>query len=426
MSGMLQVKLKKHKNMSTKHQMIIYNKPTYVYIPLISGSDSNLTLLVKKGDYVYKGNILARRKGKFRISIHSSVSGVVTRIEEKYCYNGTKVRTVVIENDFKEKYQNPKGVKRNLNKYTKQEFVEILKECGVVGLGKSGFPTYVKYNGPKRIDTLIVNAVESEPYVTSDFTTAMSKCEQILETIDAIMEINHIKEAIIAVKKTNVELINRMKDFIGTYLKIKLVLVPDSYTMGYEKGLIEYIKKTTYEEKPTSIGIVVNNISTIYAIYEALKYQRPLTERVVTFTGDGLKKPQNVRVKIGTLASEVIEHIGGYKKNKKLQFVAGGPMMGVSLPTDELSITPNLACVLVLKENTKKEIEEACIHCGKCVEYCPSKLSPVMIMENKNIPKMLEQLQPERCISCGLCTYLCPAHIKVREEIKKIRESRGV
>lgn len=421
---MLGVKLVKHKKMSIKKQVSIYNKPAFVYIPLISGNDKNLTVLVKKGDYVYKGSVIARRKGKFRIPIHASVSGTVTNIEERYCYNGEKVRTIVIENDYKEKYKESKGVHKNLNKYTKQEFIETLKECGVVGLGGAGFPTYVKYNSPKRIDTLIINAVESEPYITSDYATTFSKCEEILETIDAIMEINHISEAIIAVKKTNIELIDHINDFIGTYLKIKLVLVPDYYTMGYEKGLIEYIKKTTYEERPINVGIVVNNISTIYAIYEALKYKRPLTERIVTFTGDGLKKPQNVRVTIGTLASEVIEFIGGYKNIKNLQFIAGGPMMGKALPTDELAITANLTCVLVMKENTSEEVESVCIHCGKCVEYCPAKISPVFILENKNRPKMLKELKPERCVECGLCTYLCPARIKVREKICELKESR--
>lgn len=415
---MLGVKLHKWKKMSIKVPMSTYHKPAYVYIPLISQSDKNVTLLVKKGDYVYKGSVIARRKGNFRIPIHASVSGTVKGFEEHYYLNGEKIRCVVIENDYKEKYRENKGIKRNISQYNKQEFIELLKECGVVGLGGAGFPTYVKYNSPKKIDTLIVNAVESEPYITSDYTIAVEKCEEILEAIDAIMEINHIPEAMIAVKKTNVELIDVFNNFIGTYLKIKLVLVPDSYTMGYEKGLIEYVKKVSYPNYPNAVGIIVNNIATIYSIYQALKYQQPITERVVTFTGDALKKPQNILVKYGTLASEVIEQVGGYKRNKTLQLIAGGPMMGESIASDQLVITSNLTCVLVMKYKSTKQVSEACIHCGKCVEYCPAKLSPVLIMEHRDQPAYLKQLKPERCIGCGLCTYMCPARIKVREFVR--------
>lgn len=422
---MLSVKLHKRKKMSSREQLSVYHKPAYVYIPLISQNDDNVTLLAKKGDYVYKGSIIARRKGNFRIPIHSSVSGTVTGFEEKYYVNGKLEKCIVIENDYKEKYQVNKGVKRNLTKYTKEQFLELLKECGVVGLGGSGFPTYVKYNGKKKIKTLIINAIESEPYITCDSKLASDKCEEILEAIDAIMEINQIPEAMIAVKKTNLDFIHTMNNFIGTYLRIKLVLVPDSYTLGYEKGLIQYLKHINYTNYPIDAGIVVNNISTIYAIYQALKYQQPLTERIVTFTGDGLKKPQNVLVKNGVLASEVIEHIGGYKKNKKIQFIAGGPMMGKALPSSELVITPNLTCVLVLKDNLSKEVAEACIRCGKCVEYCPAHLSPILIKEYHNYPKLLKELKPERCIECGLCTYLCPSRIKVRDAVIEAKKQVG-
>lgn len=421
---MLGVKLHKEKKQSMKRQLIKYNKPAYVYIPLISQNDNNITTLVKKGDYVYKGSVIARRKGNFRIPIHSSVSGIVTDMCEKYYLNGKPVRCVVIENDYKEKYEQNKGVKRNLSNYTREEFIELLKECGVVGLSGCGFPTYVKYNGPKKIETLIINAVESEPYITSDYAYAAMKCEEILEGIDAIMEINQIPEAIIAIKKTNVDLLKIFNNFIGTYLKIKVVLVPDSYTMGYERKLINYLKKVTYPTLPSYNGIVVNNISTIYSIYHALKYQQPITERVVTFTGPMIKKPQNVMVKYGVLANEVIEQIGGYKKKKKIKFVAGGPMMGVSLPSDDLAVTPNLTCILVVDGDMAKEIEETCINCGKCVEHCPARLTPVLIMKNIDNKKALNSLQPERCIGCGLCSYICPSKIKVRDYVLKAKESR--
>ena len=181
----------------------------------------NITVTVKKGDYVYKGSVIGKRKGNLRIPIHSSVSGTVVDYEEKYVSTGNKVKCVVIENDFLDALEN-EYENNDITKYTKKEFVKTIQECGIVGLGGSGFPTYVKYNTNQKIKTLIINAVECEPYITADFVLIREKCEEILETIDAIREINNIEEAIIAIKSHNTELKNIIETYIGTYLKIKL------------------------------------------------------------------------------------------------------------------------------------------------------------------------------------------------------------
>ena len=414
------ISIPKRKQMSIKEKIGIYNKMKYVYIPLISGNDTNITVTVKKGDYVYKGSIIGKRKGNLRIPIHSSVSGTVIDYEEKYCSNGTKVKCVVIENDFldaiEKEYEN-----NNISKYTKKEFIKTIQECGVVGLGGSGFPTYIKYNTDQKINTLIVNAVECEPYITADFVLLREKCEEILETIDAILEINGIDEAIIAIKNNNTILKEIIDNYIGTYLKIKVVLVPNIYPMGWEKSLVKYLKKTDYIKIPLEKGIIVNNVSTIYAIYEALKFHKPLTERMITFTGENLKRPQNVMVKLGTLATEVIAKVGGVK-NKKMLLVAGGPMMGNNIPTDEMVININDNCILVLEEQQLKD-PTTCLRCGKCVSNCPAKLSPVLIKESLENKEKLKKLQPERCIECGLCSYICPAKIDVRSIVKQAKEN---
>lgn len=412
-------KIPTHKKMSIKEKIGVYNKMKYVYIPLISGNDTDITVAVKKGDYVYKGSVIGKRKGNFRIPIHSSVSGTVIDYEEKYVSNGKKVKCVVIENDFldaiEKEYEN-----NDITKYTKTEFVKTLKNCGIVGLGGSGFPTYVKYNIDKKINTLIINAVECEPYITADYVLMREKCEEILEAIDAVREINGIEEAIIAIKDYNVELKEIINNYIGTYLKIKLVEVPNIYPMGWEKSLVKYIKKVDYERLPMEKGIIVNNVSTMYAIYEALKYKKPLTERIVTFTGPNLKRPQNVMVKIGTSASEIIKKVGGLN-NKKATFVAGGPMMGTGIPTDDIIINTNDNCILVL-DDIKEDVEETCMRCGKCIENCPTKLSPVLIKENLNKIDKLKKLHPEKCVECGLCSYICPAKINLREKVREARQ----
>ncbi len=412
----MKVKIDKHK--LTNDKLLVYNKPKKVYIPLISGNDTNITILVKKGEYVYKGSIIGKRKGDFRIPIHSSVSGTVLDFEEKTCFNGEKVKCVVIENDFKEKIEQKLSVKRSINKYTKEEFLNLLMENGIVGLGGAGFPTYVKYE-PKNINTLIVNAVECEPYITSDHILAKQKCEEILEAIDAILEINKIKEAIIAIKKENVELKQIFDNYIGTYLKIKIKLVPNVYPMGWERKLIKEVTHKEYDKYPIEEGIVVNNISTIYAIYEALKYNKPLIERIITFSGENLQDKRNVLVKIGTPVSEVLEQL---KVKENSVIVAGGPMMGKKV--EDLVVSANMNCILALEH--KIDIPTICLKCGKCVEVCPSKLSPVLIMrtkvkKDKDINK-LKKLHPEKCIECGLCSYICPANLLVRERVKDAKK----
>lgn len=408
--------LKKIKELKT---ITTFLKPKKVYIPLISQDDKNITLLVKKGDYVFKGSIIGKRKGNLRISIHSSVSGIVVGFSEHTYLSGQKVKCVEIENDYKEKEETRKTTKRILNKYTKEEFINLLRDCGIVGLD-SGFPTYVKYQN--NINTLIVNSVNDEPYVTCNQALFRTKCEEILEAIDSIMDICSIEECFIAIKKDNIELKKILDNHIGTYLKIKVVEVCNDYASGWERNLVKKIKHETYKKYPTEKSIVVNNVSTIYAIYEALKYNKALTDRVITITGDGISKSQNILVKNGTLVSEIIESIGGMKKYKKINFIAGGLMMGNSLPSDDLVVTSNLNSVFVIKE-CNNSIEE-CIRCGKCVEVCPVKLSPILIKDNINNPKKLEKLKANRCINCGLCSYICPAKINVRDYVKEAKKKQ--
>lgn len=415
-------KIQKFKNKCKEKRIGFYNKPKFVYIPLISGDDTDLTVAVKKGDYVYKGSIIGKRKGNFRLPIHSSVSGTVVDYEQKTCYNGSKVKCVVIENDFKEKEEIKKVIAKEINQYTKEEFLKIIQDCGIIGMGGNGYPTYLKYNTDVKINTLIINATESESYVVADYSLLKQKSEEILECIDAIMEINEIDKAYIAIKRKDQELKKVLDLCIGTYLKIKIIQVPDLYPIGWERSLVKYVCKKDYDKYPIEKGIITNNVSTIYAMYEALKYNKPLTERIVTFAGNGINNSQNVYVKVGTLINEVINKIGGAKE--ECNYIAGGPMMGKLLENDELVITNNLNCVLILqKENSEKILP--CNRCGKCVQVCPSKLSPVLIKDNIKDKNKLKDLQTQRCCNCGLCSYICPAKINLRNLVNEAKEMIG-
>ena len=313
-----------------------------------------------------------------------------------------------------------KKVKKDkINRYSKEDFIKALQNCGIIGQGGAGFPTYVKYNTDKKIETLIVNAVECEPYITADYALILDKMEEILEAIDAVMEINGIKEGIIAIKKNNGNLIKQFQNYLGTYPKIKVVGVNDIYPMGWERTLISKVKHVDYHKLPLEKGIVVNNVSTMYSIYQALKYNIPLIERVVTFTGENLNNPQNVLVRVGTSFQDVIENIGGIKTASDLQIIAGGPMMGTRVADGV--VTANLNNVLVITENKDNDITR-CMRCGKCTDVCPAHLSPVLIRDNLKNVKRLKHLKAQRCIECGLCSYICPSKLALRENVKEAKE----
>lgn len=416
------LKIPNKKSISLKNKLIEYLNPEYVYIPLISGLETNISIFVKKGDYVYKGSIIGKRQGNFSIPILSSVSGTVIGFEEKYYLNGQKIKCIVIQNDFKELVEKKLPICEDINKIKKSDFIEKLKNDSIVGLGGANFPTFAKYDTDKLIKTLIINAVECEPYITSDYVLILEHAEDILEGIDAILQINGIQEAYIAIKKTNTKLIDAFDKFIGTYPNIKIYQTENIYPMGWEKNVVLSVLKKTYNNLPIEVNAVVNNVSTIYAIYESLKYNRPLISRIVTFTGEGLEHPQNIRVKFGTSVKEIIKKYCKYKNIDDLMFVAGGPMMGHSLPTDDLVVTPNLNCVLVIPKLKKSDSME-CLRCGLCVKYCPAKLAPVLIKNNCENIDNLKQYQVNRCIECGLCSYVCPSKIKVRDYVKKAKEN---
>lgn len=411
---MIGIHLEKNKKISITNDVEEFLKPKIVYIPLINRGNTNVVVSVKKNDYVFKGQVVGKTKGEIAIPILSSVSGVVKKFEFHETIYGS-VNCVVIENDFEDREEAKNIIE--LADYTKESFINCLYDCGIIGLGGGGYPTYHKFKQAKQIKTFIVNAVECEPYLTTDYMTTYTKIEEILECCDAIMDIFSIEECFIAIKVRNDALKERIKSFIGTYPKIKLIEVPDLYPMGWEKSLVRYIKHIDYLNLPTEKEIIVNNVSTIYAIYEALKYNKKLNDRIVTFSGNALINPRNIKVKIGTKVEEILPLFEISKGDVKM--IAGGPMMG-KICTNDTIITPEVTGILFLKE--EQEEKNPCIHCGKCVQICPVKLSPVLVFENLKNKEVLKKLNANKCIGCGLCSYICPAKIQVRSYIKKAGE----
>lgn len=390
-----------------------------IYIPLESTLGYKYKLKVHVGDYVCIDDVIGVNIAT-DLALKSSVSGTIVGIEKKYISNGKQVDCLVIENDFKEKYRNKLGKKNDITKYSKESFLYMLQNGGVTGMGGSDYPTFIKYDTKNKINYLIINGVECEIYSSADNAIMYHHPEEILETIDAIMEIMNIDKSYIAINENNTTIIKTFLKYINTYPNIKIWGVTDAYPSGWERSLINEITGLTYNEDPREVGVITDNVSTIYSIYELLKYSRSQTEKIVTISGEGIKKPANYKVKIGTNLSEIILKTEGYNpKIKNPILVAGGAMMGVSIPSDELIITKDLNTILVLEENKTKS--KNCIKCGKCSEVCPVGLMPVMIIDNK---EKANKLKLDKCIECGLCSYICPAKIEVREILRSIKESK--
>ena len=387
-----------------------------VYIPLISKMGYSYKEICKVGDYVCIGSVIGKNPIA-EVPLVSTVSGIVVGFQDKYISSGKLSKCIVIENDFKEKYVDSFGKKKDITKYSKDEFIYILKKCAITGMSGSGFPTYIKYETNKKINYLIVDGAECEIYVSSDGARMYQNAEEILEGIDAIMEIMNIEKAYIAINEKNTVVINKFLRHINSYPNIKIFPLTSGYPNGYERYLVSTILGLNYDRLPIEVGVINENVGTIYAMYEALKYNKVLSDRIVTITGNGIKKPGNYKLKIGTNFNEILLKTDIYKKIEKPLLIAGGAMMGKSIPSDEFIVTSDVNAIVITSD--KVEDVKPCIKCGKCTEVCPMNLMPSIIMDN---PKQAKKLKIDKCINCGLCSYVCPSKIEVREKIKLIKE----
>ena len=401
---MLGIKLDGKKDISLKEKFNTFDNPKIVKIPLIQGKISYEAVL-KKDDSVSIGSIIGKCI-KYDLPLFSSVSGKIKNIDNNF---------ITIENDGK--YSLDYRVEKN-NIDNKNDFINLIRSKGIVGLSGSMYPTYLKYNN-SQFDVLIVNGVECEPYNTADYTVMVNYFDNIISVLELMINLFDIKECFIAIKGKNKYLKEMIRTKLSDNERIKLVLIPDFYPMGWSRNLVRYIKHTDYDKHTIEKGIIINNVSTIYSIYEAIFLNKPLIDRIVTFTGDALNKPCNIRVRFGTSIKDVIEYIGGYKKQSAV-IISSGPMMGYNLENDEGVITSSLTSFIALSHsNDEKTLK--CLRCGKCIENCPAKIYPVLVKDNINNIDELKRLSVNKCIGCGICSYVCPAKINLREYVEKAR-----
>lgn len=419
-SGIGKIRLNGKKGLTKNKEIVTIPEPEMIYIPLIIGASTAFDVHVQEGDHVCKGTKLATRTDMY-VPIYSPVSGTVKGIEKRMHISGKVQNHLIIENDFKDdevvpfSYENP-------DELSAEELVAAIKEIGVLGLGGSGFPTYIKYENAKDIDTVLINAVECEPYLTSDYKIMEKHAKELIDGTHFLMKAGHAKKGVIAIKVVNNKLAKKLQEATEGYQNIEVVTVPDAYPMGWERVLIRELFKKEYEKFPGEIGIIVNNATTAIYLSEALRDKKPITHRIVTISGEGVKNPENVYVPIGTSVDYIIEKIGGYTDNVNEMFVlGGGPMMGKSIANDTFVVTTYSNSITVLPKVVEEELP--CLRCGLCIEHCPAKIQPVQIMnleKQKNTEGVIEA-RADKCITCGLCTYICPSKIEVTDWVGKAK-----
>lgn len=419
LSGLGKVKLDGQKGLTKDLPILEVEAPDVVYIPLVLGAAIQFDVHVQAGDEVKVGTKLATRKDMY-VPIYSSVSGVVKGIEKRMHVSGRPQNHIAIENDHK--YDSVKAIDiENPDALTKEEIVNAMKELGLIGLGGAGFPTFIKYGRTDGIHTIIINGVECEPFLTSDHLAMKRDAYALMDGVTFMMKAAECDKAIVAIKVHKPDLLEVLKAEASKYQGIEVVEVPDAYPMGWERTLVKQITKKDYDRLPAEVGVIVNNASTAMALSNGIRKGEAITKRVVTVSGNGIKKPQNVEVCVGTPFSHVVEAMGGYVDAPEGHVLAGGPMMGKAIMNDQVVITiaSNGMTVLV-----KEDIPALpCLKCGECTLSCPAHLQPVKIMqaEKRADVEMLEKLDVMRCVECGTCTYVCPSKIEVTDFISKAK-----
>ncbi len=405
-----------HKDL-TKHKDVLDVKPgKKVFIPLYAGHSTNFELLVKEGDQVFVGTKIAVCNEKIVVPIYSSVSGIVVG-EQKIMHGTLRPQNhLVIENDGKyETIQSFQPVDYQVT--SREELIDFMMNAGIVGCGGAGFPTYMKYKGMQQVDKLIINAVECEPYITADFKMVEKYIGLLITGILAMKKMAQALEVVIAIKKTHSEFIKQVEDVVANIADVRVVSVPDVYPMGWERTLVHQLLNKKYDRLPLEVGVIVNNATTVIAFAEALIHGKPIVEKMITVSGDGVKNPCNVRVRVGTPVREVMVACGGYTADE-VKLIAGGPMMGNTIVKDDFVIDRASNAITVLRPVQYDTV--ACFRCGQCSDHCPAGLQPVRIVQaakakDKN---MMERLKALDCVECGLCTYICPSRLDVTENVR--------
>lgn len=374
--------------------------------------------VVKKGDRVLAGQIIAEAGGFVSANIVSSVSGTVKAVEPRKNASGGSAMAIVVENDGEYTLAEGVGVECDTNGLTGQEILSKVQKAGIVGMGGAGFPTHVKLTvkTPEKIDYVIANGAECEPYITCDDQLMRTKAAEIVEGMEYMLRLFPNAKGVVVVENNKPEAIAAMEQACQGHDRVYVQPVKTKYPQGGERSLITVItgKHLKLGMLPADAGCVVDNVATIYAIYRAVKFNEPLMERGFTASGDAVQNPGNFIVKIGTSHQELVDACGGFKQDPK-KVLSGGPMMGFAMTGLEAPICKNnnaLTCLTVDEVEIAEGQMTACLRCGRCSRACPLGLSPQLMQVaaiRKDYDRYEHKLYGLDCIGCGCCTYGCPA-----------------
>ena len=374
--------------------------------------------VVKKGDRVLAGQIIAEAGGFVSANIVSSVSGTVKAVDPRKNASGGSAMAIVVENDGEYTLAEGVGVECDTNGLTGQEILSKVQKAGIVGMGGAGFPTHVKLTvkTPEKIDYVIANGAECEPYITCDDQLMRTKAAEIVEGMEYMLRLFPNAKGVVVVENNKPEAIAAMEQACQGHDRVYVQPVKTKYPQGGERSLITVItgKHLKLGMLPADAGCVVDNVATIYAIYRAVKFNEPLMERGFTVSGDAVQNPGNFIVKIGTSHQELVDACGGFKQDPK-KVLSGGPMMGFAMTGLEAPICKNnnaLTCLTVDEVEIAEGQMTACLRCGRCSRACPLGLSPQLMQVaaiRKDYDRYEHKLYGLDCIGCGCCTYGCPA-----------------
>ena len=410
------------------------NKPVQVLIPkgemvfpMAQHIGAPAKPLVKKGDRVLVGQKIGEAGGFISANVICSVSGTVKAVEPRLMVNGTMVTSVIVENDGLDEKIEHFGEDRDYTKLSKDEIRSIVKEAGIVGLGGAGFPTNVKLT-PKddsKIDYILVNGAECEPYLTSDYRMMLEEPEKIVGGLKVILSLFDNAKGVIGIENNKPEGIKKLEELVKNEPRIEVRPLLTKYPQGGERSLIYAItgRKVNSSMLPADAGCIVDNIDTVIAIYNAVCKQTPLIRKIITVTGDAIVNPQNFSVRLGTNYQELLEAAGGFKNDPE-KVISGGPMMGQALFSLDLPVTKTSSALTCFsKDMVAAQEPTPCIRCGRCVSACPSHLVPPLMMNAamKNNCEAFEKLNGMECMECGSCAYVCPAKRPLTQEFKDMR-----
>lgn len=400
--------------------------PKTVTIPVAQHIGAPSKVIVKRGDVVKTGQIIAQSSGFVSTNIHSSVSGKVLKIDTVFDSSGYKKESVVI-NTEQDEWDEGIDTSPDLIKHTDLDAKAItnkILDAGIVGLGGATFPTHVKLSPPPgmKAEVLLINGVECEPYLTADHRLMLERGDELMVGIMLLMKALGVKRAVIGIERNKPDAIEHLTALCKNYEGIEICPLKVKYPQGGEKQLIKAItgREVPSGALPIAVGAVVNNVGTALAVYEAVMKNKPLIERIVTVTGKSLSKPSNFLVRIGTPVKDLIEAAGGLPDDTA-KIISGGPMMGKAVATIDIPVTKGTSGILILNENEghRKPVLN-CIRCGRCVEVCPMGLEPyfLMTLSEKKVWDKAEKEQIMDCIECGSCSFTCPANRPLLDYIR--------